>query len=101
MRRDNNPISPAIRTRSDPFLIDPRGSVVANPRIGMETSKMTCKEERATSASGSISRRWRDEAQSPPMLAADGNLIHEARQSSTKLSNAYPSAKNHSIQALE
>ena len=43
MRRDNNPISPAIRTRSDPFLIDPRGSGVANPRIGMETSKMTCK----------------------------------------------------------
>jgi hypothetical protein len=43
MNRDNNPISPAIRTRSDPFLIDPRGSGAANPRIGMETSKMTCK----------------------------------------------------------
>src|SRR5439155_23179700 len=43
MNRDNNPIGPAIRTRSDPFLIDPRCSGATNPRIGMETSKMTCK----------------------------------------------------------
>src|ERR1044072_5001075 len=40
MHRHNNPISPAIRTRPDPFLINSRGNLVANPRIGMEPSKM-------------------------------------------------------------